>query len=109
MIINVSIKIKITKACAERCRLTCVRSFVYIECRFLRESLEAYVTLVGALAGMGAVVDLQVLLAGEGGRALQTLEGPPLHCGRATRLAHCGPPPPRVHALSSSPHTFIPP
>lgn len=64
-----------------------MRSFVYIECRFLRESLEAYVTLVGPLAGVRAVVDLQVLLAGEGGRALQTLEGPPLHCGRATGLA----------------------
>lgn len=58
---------------------TCVRSFVYIECRFLRESLEAYVTLVGPLAGVRAVVDLEVLLAGEGGGALQALEGPPLH------------------------------
>lgn len=85
-----------------------MRSFVYIECRFLRESLEAYVTLVGALAGVRAVVDLQVLLAREGGRALQALEGPPLHCGRATRLAHAGA---RLPACthSSSPHTFIPP
>lgn len=58
---------------------TCVRSFVYIECRFLRESLEAYVTLVGPLAGVRAVVDLEVLLAGEGGGALQALEGPALH------------------------------
>lgn len=58
---------------------TCVRSFVYIECRFLRESLEAYVTLVRPLAGVGAVVYLEVLLAGEGSRALQALERPPLH------------------------------
>lgn len=64
-----------------------MRSFVYIECRFLRESLEAYVTLVGPLAGVRAVVDLEVLLAGEGGGALQALEGPALHCGRVTPLA----------------------
>lgn len=59
-----------------------MRSFVYIECRFLRESLEAYVTLVGPLASMRAIVDLQVLLASEGGRALQALERAALHCGR---------------------------
>lgn len=62
--------------------LTCVRSFVYVECRLLRESLEADVALVGALAGVRAVVYLQILFAGEGGGALQALEGPPLHCGR---------------------------
>lgn len=63
-----------------RNRLTCVRSFVYVESRLLRESLEADVALVGALAGVRAVVDLEVLLAGEGGGALQALEGPALHC-----------------------------
>lgn len=57
----------------------CVRSFVYVEGRLLRESLEADVALVGALAGVRAVVDLEVLLAGEGGGALQALEGPALH------------------------------
>lgn len=57
-----------------------MRSFVYVECRLLRESLEADVTLVGALAGVRAVVYLEVLLAGEGGRALETLERPALNC-----------------------------
>lgn len=57
-----------------------MRSFVYVEGRLLRESLEADVALVGALAGVRAVVDLEVLLAGEGGGALQALEGPALHC-----------------------------
>lgn len=57
-----------------------MRSFVYIECGLLRESLEADVALVGALAGVRAVVDLEVLLAGEGGRALQALERAALHC-----------------------------
>lgn len=53
---------------------TCVRSFVNVECRLLRESLETDVALVGALAGVRARVYLQVLLAGEGGRARQALE-----------------------------------
>lgn len=84
-----------------------MRSFVYIECGFLRESLEAYVTLIRALARMRAVVYLEVLLAGEGGRALQALERAALHCGRTQRLVRSRPPrpPPRVHAsLTSSPH-----
>lgn len=59
-----------------------MRSFVNVECRLLRESLEADVALVGALAGVGAIVDLQVLLAGEGGGAGQALEGAALHCGQ---------------------------
>lgn len=65
-----------------------MRSFVYVECGLLRESLEAHVALVGALAGVRAVVYLEVLLAGEGGRALQALERPALHCkhtGESTR------------------------
>lgn len=53
-----------------------------VKCRLLRESLEANVALVWALSRVRAVVDLQVLLAREGGRALQALEGPALHCGR---------------------------
>lgn len=65
---------------------TCVRSFVNVECGLLRESLEAHVALVGALAGVRAVVDLEVLLACEGRGARQALEGPPLHCGRHYHL-----------------------
>lgn len=68
----------------EYMKLTCVRSFVYIECWFLRESLEADVTLVGTLAGVRAVVYLEVLLAGEGGGTLQALERAALHCGQRT-------------------------
>lgn len=45
-----------------------------VECGLLREPFEADVALVGALAGVRAVVDLQVLLAGEGGGARQALE-----------------------------------
>lgn len=59
-----------------------MRSFVNVKCRLLRKSLEAHFALVGALACVRAVVDLQVLLASEGGGALQALEGPSLHCGR---------------------------
>lgn len=57
----------------------CVRSFVYIKCRLLRESLEAYITLVGPLSGVRPVVYLEVLLTGEGGWALQALERSALH------------------------------
>lgn len=60
-----------------------MRSFMDVECGLLREPFEADVALVGALAGVRAVVDLQVLLAGEGGGAGQALEGPALHCGRS--------------------------
>lgn len=83
-----------------------MRSFVYIESGFLRESLEAYVTLVGALSRVRAVVDLQVLLAREGGRALQALERAALHCGRiqtsvrSRRRATS----PRARINTSSPH-----
>lgn len=59
-----------------------MRSFVYVKCGLLSESLEAYVALIRSLAGVRAVVDLQVLLAREGRRTRQALEGPPLHCGR---------------------------
>lgn len=59
-----------------------MRSFVYVKCGLLRESLEAHVALVGALAGVRAVVDLEVLFAREGRGTRQALEGPPLHCGR---------------------------
>ncbi|GBP16750.1 hypothetical protein EVAR_13364_1 [Eumeta japonica] len=62
-----------------------MRPLVYIKSGFLCEALEADVALVGALAGVRPVVDLEVLLAGEGGWALQALEGPALHCGASVR------------------------
>lgn len=67
-----------------------MRSFVYVECGLLRESLEAHVALVGALAGVRAVVDLEVLLARERRGTRQALEGPPLHCGRQHYLLSQG-------------------
>lgn len=48
----------------------CVRSFMYIECGLLRESLEANIALIRSFACVRAIMDLQVLLASEGGRAL---------------------------------------
>lgn len=53
----------------------------------MREPLEADVALVRPFAGVRAIVYLEVLLAGEGGRALQALERPALHCGRIDSLA----------------------
>lgn len=47
---------------------------MYVETGFLCEALQADVTLIGTLAGVGARVYLQVLLAGEGGGARQALE-----------------------------------
>lgn len=73
-----------TKRSQRAARLTRVRPFVYVERGLLRESLEAHVALVGPLAGVRAVVDLQVLLAREGGRTLQALERPALHCKSAS-------------------------
>lgn len=47
---------------------------MYVETGFLREALQADVALIRPLAGVRARVYLQVLLAGEGGRARQALE-----------------------------------
>lgn len=49
-----------------------------VETGFLGEALEADVALIGALPGVRARVNLQVLLAGEGGGARQALERSPL-------------------------------
>lgn len=59
-----------------------MRAFVNVKRGLLSESLEAHVALVGSLAGVGAVVNLEVLLAGEGGWALEALERAALHCRR---------------------------
>lgn len=51
-----------------------MRPLVYVETRLLREAFQADVALIGPLASMGARVNLQVLLAGEGGGTRQALE-----------------------------------
>lgn len=51
-----------------------MRPLVDVETGLLREALQADVALIGALAGVRARVNLQVLLAGEGGGARQALE-----------------------------------
>lgn len=45
-----------------------------VETGLLREALQADVALIRPLAGVRACVNLQVLLAGEGGGARQALE-----------------------------------
>lgn len=51
-----------------------MRPFVDVQTGFLSEAFEADVALIGSLAGVGARVYLQVLLAGEGRGARQALE-----------------------------------
>lgn len=48
--------------------------FVDVETGFLGEAFEADVALIRPLAGVGARVNLEVLLAREGGGARQALE-----------------------------------
>lgn len=67
-----------------------MRSFVYVKCGLLRESLETYVALVGSFARVCTVVDLEVLLARERRGTRQALKGPPLHCGRHHYLVSQG-------------------
>lgn len=51
-----------------------MRPLVDVETGFLSEALQADVALIRSLAGVGARVYLQVLLAGEGGGTRQALE-----------------------------------
>lgn len=51
-----------------------MRPLVDVETGLLREALQADVAFIRPLAGVRARVNLQVLLAGEGGGARQALE-----------------------------------
>lgn len=54
-------------------------ALVDVETRFLGETLEAKVALVRSFPRVRTVVNLQILLAGERGRASGTLERPTLN------------------------------
>lgn len=58
--------------------LNCVRPFVDVEGGLLGEALEADIAFVRPLSCVRAVVNLEVLLAGERRRTLQALERPAL-------------------------------
>jgi len=65
-----------------------VDSFVDVEGGLLGESLHAEIALVGPLPRVRPDVYLQVWLASERCRTLQTLEGPALDCTRRQHIKH---------------------
>lgn len=75
-----------TNSINNRSRRTCVRSLMDVEGGLLCEPLQADVTLVRPLPGMGSVVDFQILLARERRRTLKTLERPSLNCIQQNKL-----------------------